>query len=610
MQFNMERELHNQGRLEEFIESKPFLAKAYDYAKSAHEGKVRAQGIPYFTHCLAVARILNEEWGIENEEIIAAAFLHDTEEDAGVPVEAIRAEFGENVASWVEGVTQLNYEKGSLTKEEADKKTLKKVNDASYFEPQVGVIKLADRLHNMRTLEHMPVINQINKAKETLFYAKLAESLGMWDIMRELEDLSLKYFDPKEFEKYSGMRDKDPRTRPEFVAGFKSRLEVILKDAGVEARVEPRKNSLLRIKDKRGKYLPDKIDDLIRFGIVVKQGESEIETRNRVGIVLMALWNEFDTIEDKSRFDNFFFTPRDNGYSALHLTLKFDEGNIKVALTCEEKEIYNDRGILSLLNEKGVDLQKYALKLVITPTGEIKFFKPRATGVDYAYSISSRMGAMAEYMLINGERRELTEIIPNGAEIEIKFAEHRRSPKKGLKDFALPPAKILIGEQEDDQIKFEKTMEGKAMVEKIMRERGLTDFEDLSEIEEFQPIFDDILRLLGCKENVMDLYHKIGSDVMDITIFTEILDSEGITKKEMGVSTIYIEGHDQHGMSKAIIDKVTDSGGNIEFQKGNISKRNKTFSLKLIVENLTDEKEKEFAEAFRDDIRITKADIV
>jgi GTP pyrophosphokinase len=461
----------------------------------------------------------------------------------------------------------------------------------------------------MRTLEHMPLKNQVNKARETLFYAKLAESLGMWDVMRELEDLSLKYFNPKEFKKYSDMRDKDPRTQPEFVAGIRSRLEVILKDAGVEAKVEPRKNSLLRIKDKRGKYLPDKIDDLIRFGVIVKQGESEIETRNRVMMVLGALWQEFDAIEDKKRFDNFFFTPHDNGYSALHLTLKFDEGNIKVALTCEEKEIYNDRGILNLINEKNVDLQKYSLKLVITPTGEIKFFKPRATGVDYVYSISPSMGAMADYMLINGERRELTEIIPNGAEIEIKFAEHRRVPKKGLKDFALPPAKILIKEQEDDQIKFEKTMEGKIKVEKIMRERGLTDFEDLSEMEEFQPIYDDILRLLGCKENVMDLYHKIGSDVMDTSVLTEILDTEGITKEKIG-TTIYIEGYDQPGLSTDITGKITDFGGNIGFQKGNVSKINKTFSMKLIVENLTSGKEEELTNNFQADPRITKVIVV
>jgi (p)ppGpp synthase/HD superfamily hydrolase/predicted amino acid-binding ACT domain protein len=327
-------------------------------------------------------------------------------------------------------------------------------------------------------------------------------------------------------------------------------------------------------------------------------------------MALGALWQEFDTIEDKVRFDNFFFTRRDNGYSAFHLTLIFDEGTIKVALTSEEKEIYNDHGILSLLNEKGMDLHKYALKLVITPTGEIKFFKPKATGVDYIYSISPHMGAMAEYMLINNERHELTEIIPNGAEVEIKFGEHRNIPKKGLRDFALPPAITLIKEQEDDQIKFEKMIEGKIIVEKIVKDRGLLDFEDLKEIEQYEPVFDNILRLLGSKENVMDLYHKIGSGVLEVEALMAILDAEGITKKEMGISTIYIEGHDQPGISAAITKKITESRGNIGFQKGNISKINKTFIIKLIVENLTIEKEKALREDFQGNPRITKVIVV
>ena len=176
--------------LEKYIESEPKLTRAYEVAEKVHEGQSRDEGIPYITHCLAVARILYEEWGITNVDILATAFLHDTVEDKHFPIEQIRFEFGENVASWVEAVTKLP-ETGNLSKEEADSKTLRKVNDASFIEPQVGVIKLADRLHNMRTLIYVKdPEKQVRKAKETLFYAKLAESLGMWEVVRELEDLS------------------------------------------------------------------------------------------------------------------------------------------------------------------------------------------------------------------------------------------------------------------------------------------------------------------------------------------------------------------------------------------------------------------------------------
>jgi (p)ppGpp synthase/HD superfamily hydrolase len=595
--------------LEKYIESEPKLIRAYEVAKNAHEGQSRDEGIPYITHCVAVARILYEEWGITDVDMLATAFLHDTVEDKHIPIEQIRFEFGENVASWVEAVTKLP-ETGNLSKEEADSKTLRKVNDASFIEPQVGVIKLADRLHNMRTLIYVKdPEKQVRKAIETLFYAKLAESLGMWEVVRELEDLSLMYIDPKEYKKYLGIRDTDPRTQNEFVEGLKSKLSTILAAQKIEAHVEAGKNSLLRIKEKMGNYSPEKVDDMMRFRIVVK-GDGEAETRNRVMIALGALWQEYDQIEDKERFDNFFITPRDNGYSAIHLTLKFPQGSVKIALTCEEKELYNNEGILSLINKGQTDLQKYALKLVITPTKEFKFFRAGATGIDYAYSISPIMGAKAEYMLIDGVRHELTEVIPNGVEVEIKWTESQKVPKSELKEFALPSARRIIDEQIDEQRKFEKTMEGKAIVEKIIRKRGLLDFEDLKEMDKYKDAYENILYILGCKEKVMDLYYKIGTEVLDKATFIKALKDRHISKKEMGITTIYVEGRNDHGISKMIIGHITELGANIGHQRSSVSEKDATFWLKLIVKDFSKESESKLMEALHNDLRIKKVDIV
>jgi (p)ppGpp synthase/HD superfamily hydrolase len=595
--------------LEKYIESEPKLTRAYEVAEKVHEGQSRDEGIPYITHCLAVARILYEEWGITNVDILATAFLHDTVEDKHFPIEQIRFEFGENVASWVEAVTKLP-ETGNLSKEEADSKTLRKVNDASFIEPQVGVIKLADRLHNMRTLIYVKdPEKQVRKAKETLFYAKLAESLGMWEVVRELEDLSLMHIDPKEYKKYLSIRDSDPRTQNEFVEGLKSKLRTILAAQKIEAHVEAGKNSLLRIKGKMGNYSPEKVDDMMRFRIVVK-GDGEADTRNRVMIALGALWQEYDQIEDKERFDNFFFTPRDNGYSALHLTLKFPQGSVKIALTCEEKELYNNEGILSLINKGQTDLQKYALKLVITPTKEFKFFRAGATGIDYAYSISPIMGAKAEFMLIDGVRHELTEVIPNGVEVEIKRTESRKVPKSGLEEFALPSARRIIDEQIDEQRKSEKTMEGKAIVEKIIRKRGLLDFEDLKEMDKYKDAYENILYILGCKEKVMDLYYKIGTEVLDKATFIKALKDRHISKKEMGITTIYVEGHNDHGISKMIIGNITELGADIGHQRSSVSERDATFWLKLIVKEFSKESESKLMEVLHNDPRIKKVDIV
>ena len=616
MQFNMKEapgfdshEVLPYDSLEKYIESEPKLIRAYEVAKNAHEGQSRDEGIPYITHCVAVARILYEEWGITDVDILATAFLHDTVEDKHISIEQIRFEFGENVASWVEAVTKLP-ETGNLTKEEADNKTLRKVNDASFIEPQVGVIKLADRLHNMRTLMYVKdPEKQVRKAKETLFYAKLAESLGMWEVVRELEDLSLMHIDPKEYKKYLEIRDSDARTQNEFVEGLKSKLRTILAAQKIEAHVEAGKNSLLRIKEKMGNYSPEKVDDMMRFRIVVK-GDGEAETRNRVMIALGALWQEYDQIEDKERFDNFFFTPRDNGYSAIHLTLKFPQGSVKIALTCEEKELYNNEGILSLINKGQTDLQKYALKLVITPTKEFKFFRAGATGIDYAYSISPIMGAKAEYMLIDGIKHELTEVIPNGVEVEIKRTESRKVPKSGLKEFALPSARRTIDEQIDEQRKLEKTMEGKAIVEKIIRKRGLLDFEDLKEMDKYKDAYENILYILGCKEKVMDLYYKIGTEVLDKATFIKALKDRHISKKEMGITTIYVEGRNDHGISKMIIGHITELGADIGHQRSSVSERDATFWLKLIVKEFSKESESKLMEVLHNDLRIKKVDIV
>jgi (p)ppGpp synthase/HD superfamily hydrolase len=373
--------------------------------------------------------------------------------------------------------------------------------------------------------------------------------------------------------------------------------------------VEAGKNSLLRIKEKMGNYSPEKVDDMMRFRIVVK-GDGEAETRNRVMIALGALWQEYDQIEDKERFDNFFFTPRDNGYSAIHLTLKFPQGSVKIALTCEEKELYNNEGILSLINKGQTDLQKYALKLVITPTKEFKFFRAGATGIDYAYSISPIMGAKAEYMLIDGIKHELTEVIPNGVEVEIKRTESRKVPKSGLKEFALPSARRTIDEQIDEQRKLEKTMEGKAIVEKIIRKRGLLDFEDLKEMDKYKDAYENILYILGCKEKVMDLYYKIGTEVLDKATFIKALKDRHISKKEMGITTIYVEGRNDHGISKMIIGHITELGADIGHQRSSVSERDATFWLKLIVKEFSKESESKLMEVLHNDLRIKKVDIV
>ena len=137
----MEREAKNQGKFEKFIESSPYLTRAYNWAKNAHEGQTRAEGIPYFTHCIEVARILYEEWGIADPEKIAIGLLHDTVEDTEKTLEELAKEFGPKVAFWVDGVSKFRSDRGesnSKSKEENDRETVRKVFSKNMIDPFVG----------------------------------------------------------------------------------------------------------------------------------------------------------------------------------------------------------------------------------------------------------------------------------------------------------------------------------------------------------------------------------------------------------------------------------------------------------------------------------------
>jgi len=591
----------------------PLFTKAYEFAQKAHEGQVRAEGTPYITHCAAVEKIISEEWGIRSPELRAAALLHDTVEDnKSLTFIDIENEFGSKVAFLVEGVSQLRSEKeNGVSKIEKDRETVRKVFNKNLIDPNVGVLKLADRLHNMRTLMHMPPEKQIAKAKETEGYAKLAESLGMWVVMRELEDLSLKYSSSRDYEKYARIRNEDPRTGEQFVEWLKSTLTTIATDAAIDAHLETRKISLPVLKNKKGKYLTEKINDLISFRVIVK-GSGEAETRNQVYKMLGIIRENFAGIEDLDRFDDFYSKPRDNNYSAIQLTLDFPEGSTEIAISCEEKEEFNNWGIVSLIRRGETDLQKHALKLIFTPTHEVKFFQAKATGLDFAYSISPSMGARAEYAVVNGEVRPISTVLPNGAEVEIEIGEPRIAPKKELINFCLPNTRRVIDEQLSEQAKWEFEMKGKEAIYGIICKRGLIDLTDLLKIDKHKANLENLLYVLGCKGSIEDLYYKVGSGVMDIKDLEKHFDEAEITKSHLCISSILIEGVDGPGIWTLVSSAVSALGGNIGPMENrpHISAEGTTFTLRMVVENLSGESELKLAEAFGSDPRITKVIVV
>ncbi len=334
------------------------LASAYNLALKSHEGQTRKSGEPYFTHCSGVFKILKDEWNITNENYLIAGLLHDTVEDTKVSLKQIQLDFGNEVTDLVSGVTKLQTS--------SDQETLKKVLNKTYINPGVAVIKLADRLHNMRTLEFMKSEKQIEKSGETLdIYTRLAESLGMWKVKTELEDLCFKYLDKELYIKTLNDLENDPRLSPNFLCYLKSRMEQILNDNNIDGQVETRKSGCWILKDEqekmalKGKGSPDSfkdINDVVSFRI-------KLNSISDCYQILNDIHQDFGEMVDYDRFDEFIgANKRVNGYQALQTTINFPQGPVEIGLVTNEMEEFNNWGVVSLIKESK-DLKDYVLKI-------------------------------------------------------------------------------------------------------------------------------------------------------------------------------------------------------------------------------------------------------
>ncbi|KKR73019.1 MAG: Bifunctional ppGpp synthetase/guanosine-3',5'-bis(Diphosphate) 3'-pyrophosphohydrolase [Candidatus Woesebacteria bacterium GW2011_GWA2_40_7] len=401
--------------------------------------------------------------------------------------------------------------------------------------------------------------------------------------------------------------EKDPRTNEHFIAYMTSFLTEKLKDEGTECKVSYRKNSLVKIMDKAKNNLFKDIDDVISFRVTVSS-KDERSIRNECMKALGVIWEEFGGTEDQKRFDNFYFVPRDNGYSAFQVTLNLPEGAIKIAITSKEKEDYNNWGVLSSLKKGKTDLKKYALKLVFTPMGEVKFFPPSANGFDYAYHIDEKLGAQAMEMLVNGQRQDLATIIPNGAVVKILGGEERIAPDAGVVHHVLPKTKQKIDRQFLELEMTEQQKSGREIVTKIISQRGLLNLYDILRLKEYSRIIMDILDQLGSKGSLTRLYQSIGSGVVSEKDLISELDRNGITKEAMGFTSVLIEGPDGPGRLNFFTSTVEKLGGNIRRNYGESAKQ--IFTQHFVIENLNEGAEKKLGELLKKDPRIAKVIVV
>ena len=480
------------------------LVKAYEYAANAHANQKRASGEPYFIHPCAVADILMG-LGLD-AATIAAALLHDVIEDTVCTAEDIEKEFGSEVLALVSGVTKL--EKIVFkSKEDENAENFRKIFVAMAKDVRVIIIKLADRLHNMRSLNFLSHERQQRMASETLdIYAPLAGRLGVSQIKCELEDLCLKYLDPESYDYLVFNVRERLSERKEFVSGIVEEIKELMRGDKVEGEVFGRPKHFYSIYKKmknKGKTL-DQIYDLTAVRVIVKD-------IGQCYTVLGRIHEKWKPIP--GRIKDYIATPKPNKYQSLHTTVmtrygqpfeiqirteemhriaefgiaahwKYKEGKTEEAATNFEnrltwlREVMEWQGDLKdskeFIDALKTELYSHEL-LVFTPRGKVISLPPGATPVDFAYAIHSEVGNRCTGARVNSKIVPLTTTLEVGDVVEIITSPNSKGPSRDwLKFIKSSSAKAKIRQFYKNELKEENIRIGQIKLEDEAKKKGFS----------------------------------------------------------------------------------------------------------------------------------------
>jgi guanosine-3',5'-bis(diphosphate) 3'-pyrophosphohydrolase len=450
------------------------LQRAYDVAEAAHSGQKRKSGDPYITHPLAVATIL-AGLGMDTTTLVAA-LLHDTVEDTGVTLDSITADFGSEVTHLVDGVTKIDKVKLG---DAAQAETIRKMIVAMARDPRVLVIKLADRLHNMRTLRFLPPEKQEQKARETLeILAPLAHRLGMNTIKWELEDLAFATLYPKRYDEIVRLVAERAPSRDTYLAEVTSTVSEQLKAAKIEAVVTGRPKHYYSIYQKmivRGRDFTD-IWDLVGIRILV---DSVRDCYAALGI-MHAHWQPLP-----GRFKDFVAMPKFNMYQSLHTTVIGPHGKpVELQIRTHDMHRTADYGIAAHWKYKesaraGGKTLRYDLGpqevFVFTPKGDVISLPGESTPVDFAYAVHTEVGHRTIGARVNGSLVSLDSKLSNGDVVEVFTS---RSPTAGpsqdwLQFVGSSRARTKIRQWFTKERREDAVEAGKEALTRAMRKAGL-----------------------------------------------------------------------------------------------------------------------------------------
>jgi len=527
-------------------QEKQLVERAYAFAATAHSGQYRASGEEFIEHPLAVARILSELEG--DAETLAAALLHDVVEDTPVTLEDIRQEFGPEVARLVDGVTKLSRIQFH-SREEEQVSNLRKMFLAMAEDWRVVVIRLADRLHNLRTLNALPREKQKKIAEETLeIYAPLAHRLGIWRFKWELEDLGFMYLYPEEYHALEEEIAAKQGERQAEAAMVIDRLRSSLLGAGIHADVQGRAKNLYSIHRKmktQGRQLSE-IYDLLAVRAIV---DTVTDCYEALGIV-HTLWKPMP-----GRFKDYIAMPKPNGYQSLHTTVLGPLGEpFEIQIRTKEMDrtaeygsaahwLYKEGKADKSFDEKMAWLRQLldwqremtdagefmeALKIdvfndevfVFTPRGDVIDLPVGSTPLDFAYRIHTDVGHRCTGAKVNGKLVPLSYKLNTGDIVEILTSRHSTGPSRDWLDIVkTSQARSKIKAFFKKQVRQEDLARGKSSLEKELQKIGVkwADIDDAG-------VFERVLQKLKYPD-MQSLYAAISyGGIGPVHVVTKIRD--------------------------------------------------------------------------------------
>jgi len=517
------------------------VRRAFEIAVDAHKHMRRKSGEPYIHHPIAVARIVADEMGMGITSVICA-LLHDTVEDTEITLDDIKKEFGEGTAKIIDGLTKIG--KISASTESIQAENYRKILLTLSDDIRVILVKIADRLHNMRTMDNMSRKNQLKVSSETLYlYAPLAHRMGLYNIKGELEDLSMKYTETDTYKDIARKLEQTKKDRGRFINEFCKPLSEELEKAGLKAKVFGRPKSIYSIWNKMKKKGVDFEDIYDRFAIrIVIDTLPEMEKGDS--------WRAYSIVTDlykpnPSRLRDWISHPKANGYESLHTTVMGPNGRwVEVQIRSVRMDEIAERGLAahwkykehkepgqSITAEEAIDswlvqvreflknpemnpvefindfkLQLFAREIyVFTPKGDSKILPVNATALDFAYTVHTDVGDHCIGAKVNGKLVPISHPLSNGDQIEI-ITSKKQKPTEDWLNFVITSrskSKIKTALKEERR---QQADEGRDILERKLRQMKAN----------FNAENVQLLTAFYKMHTTLDLYFNIATEKIDL----------------------------------------------------------------------------------------------